>query len=89
MSLTKNIVSDRTGTTLGYHEVSQAVVTPGFMAISVLSYPDKASKDAGRQPADALSLRVAYDGSVLSKGVLAWAQDQVLALPAFAGATVA
>ena len=89
MGLQKSIISARTGVTLTYHEVMGVHFNTNGASILVGSYPDKAAKDSGKSFSDATPVQAAYDGGVLPKGVLAWAQDQVLALPAFAGATVA
>ena len=87
MGLQKSIVSTRTGATLTYHEVMQVTVNPTNASIMVASYPDQAAKTSGKQFSDVVPVQVPYDGSVLPKGVLAWAQDQVAATTQFSGAT--
>ena len=88
MALQKSITSERTGVTLGYHEVLQVSVNPENTSILVASYPDKAAKDAGKQFSDMAPIQVSYDQSAMPSGVFAWAQAQVLLDPRFVGATV-
>lgn len=88
MSLQKNVVSARTGMTLAYHTVEQVGFDVGRATILVASYPDKAAKDAGKQFADIVPVQVDYAGENLGKGVIEWAQDQVVATDQFQGAQV-
>ncbi len=87
MGLQKNVVSERTGMTLGYHEVFQVSFNQSNANIVVASYPDKAAKDTGKQFSDVSNIQVPYGGETIGKGALAWAQDQVKATDKFSGAT--
>jgi ribosomal protein L30E len=88
MALQKNVVSGRTGMTLGYHTIEQVSFGNGKATIMVASYLDKAAKDAGKQFADLTPVQVDYAGANLGKPVYDWAQDQVVATEQFQGASV-
>jgi len=87
MALIKQIVSARTGVTLGYHEVAQVSFRVGKVEILVASYPDKAAKDAGKAFTEIAPEVIDHDGSAISKAVFAFAEDKLLTTDKFTGAT--
>lgn len=88
MALQKSIVSERTGATLTYHEISQVCFSETKASIVVTSFVDKAAKDSGKRAAETASITVDYADTVLPKPIVRWAQDQLIALDAYAGAEV-
>lgn len=87
MGLNKAIVADRTGVTAGHHVAQQVAFSESKVAITVASYVDEAAKDAGKSFV-AMSPEVFdYDGASINKTATAYAEDLLLTLDKYAGAT--
>jgi len=87
MGLNKAVVSDRTGVSLGHHVVQQVSFGADKVAVTVASYVDQAAKEAGKSYVDVSPETFDYDGSPVVKSSTEFAEDLLLTLDKYAGAT--